>query len=523
MCDSASTIVAHDVTSKMGRNLVDGDGDLRDHNVVGAAGSSQEVAEMDQKATHSSAMQKVRDSAGHGFYDSAGHGVHDSAVHGAQAASNANRCNLIINYLPHDADDDSLYAKFAAHGEVREAKVIREKSTKRSLGYGFVKFGREEDALAAIELMNGTIWDMKKIKVSFARPQSDEIKNCKLYVANLPKDMDENAVSNLFSQYGQIIECRVLRRSKDPLLSKGVAFVQFNLKSQANGALELNGYVFPGSSVPLLVKYAEEQAPKGIDGHAKVSDYVFIDQPYLVGINHNDHSSYFISPSFVPSAPYHSPGYNYPAQSSLVNGALYVAANNHQSVFKPRIFDHESMADSYYKYSHQHNHNRKYTNQYAQNSSHTQNSSHSSNSNTTSVAKTGHEHGNLKINTANVVPMAYMYTNVSPPMINAKSNGYNNFHTRAASPSYKVCIGVKNLPKDFNNGQLHGLLGNFGLVLYCRFQNAEPQTTPPTNVGFVTIQGMANAEYAVASLNGSVIPNSPNPLEVYISSFKQEV
>ena len=33
--------------------------------------------------------------------------------------------------------------------------------------------------------------------------------------------------------------------------------------------------------------------------------------------------------------------------------------------------------------------------------------------NTTSVAKTGHEHGNLKINTANVVPMAYMYTNVA--------------------------------------------------------------------------------------------------------------
>ncbi len=500
--ESANTIIACDSASQIVRNPVNCDSDSRDGNIVGAAGSLQEEIDSDQKVARCTVMQKT----------------HDSASRGVQTVNNPNRCNLIINYLPHDADDDSLYAMFATHGEVREAKVIREKNTKRSLGYGFVKYAREEDALVAIELMNGIIWDTKKIKVSFARPQSDEIKNCKLYVANVPKDFDENAVSNLFSKYGQIIECRVLRQSKDSSVSKGVAFVQFNLKSQANSALELNGYVFPGNSVPLLVKYAEEQPFKGADVHTKVSDYMYVDaQPYLVGMSHSDHSSYYISPTYIPSTPFHSPGYNYPAQSSLVNGALYVAANNHQSVFKPPIFDHESGTESYRQYPRGYNCNRKYTNQ------HSQNSSHLGHSNSNSGTKIGHEYGNLKVNTASIAPVAYVYSNLSPPIVTAKPNGYDNFHTRVASPSCKVCIGVKNLPKDFNNGQLHCLFSNFGLVLSSHVQNAEPQTTPPTNVGSVTIQGMANAEYAIASLHGSLMANSPSPLQVYVTSVKQEV
>jgi RNA recognition motif-containing protein len=86
------------------------------------------------------------------------------------------------------------------HGEIAIAKVVKDKATKKSLGYGFVKFMKEEDALAAIELKNGFITGHKKLKVSIARPPSLEIRNCKLYITNLPKEYSDREVVELFSQ-----------------------------------------------------------------------------------------------------------------------------------------------------------------------------------------------------------------------------------------------------------------------------------------------------------------------------------
>ena len=132
------------------------------------------------------------------------------------------KCNLIVNYLPHDIDDISLKVKvslylmyifillpmiycvsqslFAEFGEIVMTKVVRDKNTKKSLGYGFVKFLKEEDAANAIEKMNGLSVGHKNLKVSIARPPSLEIRNCKLYVTNLPKEYNERDVVLLFKQ-----------------------------------------------------------------------------------------------------------------------------------------------------------------------------------------------------------------------------------------------------------------------------------------------------------------------------------
>lgn len=79
-------------------------------------------------------------------------------------------------------------------------KVVRDKNTKKSLGYGFVKFANEINSLAAIEKMNGFTVAHKVLKVSVARPPSLEIRNCKLYVTNLPKEYNEMEVIGLFKE-----------------------------------------------------------------------------------------------------------------------------------------------------------------------------------------------------------------------------------------------------------------------------------------------------------------------------------
>lgn len=82
-------------------------------------------------------------------------------------------------------------------------KVVRDKNTKKSLGYGFVKFGKEYESLHALEKMNGYILGHKVLKVSIARPPSLEIRNCKLYVTNLPKEYTEREVIALFKEVMQ--------------------------------------------------------------------------------------------------------------------------------------------------------------------------------------------------------------------------------------------------------------------------------------------------------------------------------
>lgn len=79
-------------------------------------------------------------------------------------------------------------------------KVVRDKNTKKSLGYGFVKFSKESEAMLAIEKMHGYTMGHKVLKVSIARPPSLEIRNCKLYVTNLPKEYGERDVVGLFQE-----------------------------------------------------------------------------------------------------------------------------------------------------------------------------------------------------------------------------------------------------------------------------------------------------------------------------------
>ncbi len=80
------------------------------------------------------------------------------------------------------------------------AKIVRDKTSRRSFGYGFVMFKKEADAANAIRLKNGALFYSKRLKVSYARPSSEDIKNCKLYVTDLPSEITTIEVQSLFSR-----------------------------------------------------------------------------------------------------------------------------------------------------------------------------------------------------------------------------------------------------------------------------------------------------------------------------------
>jgi cold-inducible RNA-binding protein len=68
--------------------------------------------------------------------------------------------------------DDGLRQAFASYGEITEAKVITDRDTGRSRGFGFVTFAQDDDAKTAISKMDGTSLDGKTLKVNEAQEKS---------------------------------------------------------------------------------------------------------------------------------------------------------------------------------------------------------------------------------------------------------------------------------------------------------------------------------------------------------------
>ena len=76
------------------------------------------------------------------------------------------RTNLIINYLPQTMTDTELYSMFITLGPIVSAKIMRDRSSGYSFGYGFVQYESPEDAARAIEQLNGLqVANNKRIKV----------------------------------------------------------------------------------------------------------------------------------------------------------------------------------------------------------------------------------------------------------------------------------------------------------------------------------------------------------------------
>ncbi|XP_015433529.1 PREDICTED: sex-lethal homolog isoform X2 [Dufourea novaeangliae] len=186
------------------------------------------------------------------------HQQQQSQQHQQNKSNEEPRTNLIINYLPQSMTEKDLYSLFVTIGPVESCRVMKDYKTGYSYGFGFVNYAKAEDAATAINTLNGLQVQNKRLKVSFARPSGEEIKETNLYVTNLPRNITESQIDDIFSKYGNIVQKNIL---KDKLtgLPRGVAFVRFDKREEAQEAIaRLHGTIPEGGSEPLSVKIAEE-------------------------------------------------------------------------------------------------------------------------------------------------------------------------------------------------------------------------------------------------------------------------
>ncbi len=81
--------------------------------------------------------------------------------------------NLFVGNLPYSMDSDKLAQVFAEAGTVVSAKVISDKYSGRSRGFGFVEMSSDEETKKAIEMFNGKDVDGRALVVNEARPREE--------------------------------------------------------------------------------------------------------------------------------------------------------------------------------------------------------------------------------------------------------------------------------------------------------------------------------------------------------------
>lgn len=171
------------------------------------------------------------------------------------------KTNLIVNYLPQHMTDEQFDNLFKKFGATKSCKIVRNRISGFSYGFGFVDFETHEQALKAIDELNGHELENKKIKVAFARPAGQDIKQANLYIKNVPNNWTQDDVRKVFEPYGNIIQVRVLGNNR------GVAFVLYDLRKQAEDALDaLNGKQVDGCEAPFEIKFAADKKVEKIKG-----------------------------------------------------------------------------------------------------------------------------------------------------------------------------------------------------------------------------------------------------------------
>lgn len=136
--------------------------------------------------------------------------------------------SLHVGNLPKDSFYDlDLYKYFSTKGyKLRKAKVVLDRKTSKSYGYGYLTFNIEEEALRCLKEMNNASINGHQIVLSM-KQKKDDFKSldekANILVKNIDKEVKQGELYELFSQFGAIQSCKL--ESYTDGSSRGFAYI----------------------------------------------------------------------------------------------------------------------------------------------------------------------------------------------------------------------------------------------------------------------------------------------------------
>ncbi|XP_076855079.1 CUGBP Elav-like family member 1 isoform X3 [Brachyhypopomus gauderio] len=175
---------------------------------------------------------------------------------------------MFVGQIPRAWSEEQLRELFEPYGSVYEINVLRDRSQNppQSKGCCFVTYYSRKSALEAQNALHNM-----KILPGMHHPiqmkpadseKNNSVEDRKLFIGMISKKCNENDIRLMFSPYGQIEECRILRGPDG--LSRGCAFITFTARQMAQSAIKSmhQSQTMEGCSSPIVVKFADTQKDK---------------------------------------------------------------------------------------------------------------------------------------------------------------------------------------------------------------------------------------------------------------------
>ncbi|KAL5185626.1 Polyadenylate-binding protein RBP47C [Glycine soja] len=183
---------------------------------------------------------------------------------GDKGSDNVPDLSIFVGDLAADVTDSLLHETFASvYPSVKAAKVVFDANTGRSKGYGFVRFGDDNERTQAMTQMNGVYCSSRPMRIGAATPRKSsghqqgglsngtanqseaDSTNTTIFVGGLDPNVSDEDLRQPFSQYGEIVSVKIP-------VGKGCGFVQFANRNNAEEALQkLNGTTIGKQTVRL--------------------------------------------------------------------------------------------------------------------------------------------------------------------------------------------------------------------------------------------------------------------------------
>ncbi|XP_058093683.1 28 kDa ribonucleoprotein, chloroplastic-like isoform X1 [Magnolia sinica] len=176
---------------------------------------------------------------------------------------------LFVGNLPYDVESADLAELFEKAGIVESAEVIYNRETDQSRGFGFVVMSTIEEAEKAVEMFNRYDVNGRLLTVNKAAPKGSRVERSprvfeptfRIYVGNLPWQVDDARLEQVFSEHGKVVEARVVY-DRETGRSRGFGFVTMSSQTELDDAIAaLDGQNLDGRAI--RVNVAEDRPRRG--------------------------------------------------------------------------------------------------------------------------------------------------------------------------------------------------------------------------------------------------------------------
>ena len=171
---------------------------------------------------------------------------------------------LFVRNIGFNTTQEELADAFAKYGDVEESKIVMDKQTGKSKGFGFLKFYEKKSAVAAMNDADNIVVGGRNLQIRYSNDKEGQMKGGNknnnsakkgpvsefgIFVGNMSYQCNENDLIKFFKDCGKVLDVRIAKKPDGKL--KGFAHIDFENKEAVDKAVAKNGQELKGRALKI--------------------------------------------------------------------------------------------------------------------------------------------------------------------------------------------------------------------------------------------------------------------------------